>query len=60
MDSRIKELITQLQNKLIGYQKEIDAFQGRINSFGKQFLIDQATIAKQEKELKNLENKLFV
>jgi chromosome segregation ATPase len=59
MDSQIKELITQLRNKLIIYQGEIDNIQGEFNTLKNQSSLDQAIISKQEKELKDLENKMF-
>jgi chromosome segregation ATPase len=59
MGNRIKELITQLKSKLLIYQEEIDNIQGEVNTLKNQSSLDQATISKQEKELKTLEKKLF-
>ena len=55
----IEILIKKLNDKIDEYQKDIEFIQGKVKELKNQSSIDQGIITKQEKELKDLENKLF-
>ena len=59
MNDRIKELITQLQTKLVSYEGEIDNVHKQVERLKSQSSLDQAVISKQKKELQDLKKKLL-
>lgn len=59
MDSRIKDLITQLQNKLIGYQKDIDTLQQNISDLKDKNKNQQTDVSDKEKKLESIRVELI-
>lgn len=55
----IKEQIKALNDKLTEYQQTLETIEAEIKLLKEQAEIDQATILKQEKEIKDFESKLF-